>query len=151
MKKKLTDIPGIGPATAVIMDEQGFTNILDVANATPEMMTELPGFGIIRANRIIAAAQKLLEGTLSADQTAVHEAGETHGTMGTKTTKTAKKKKKNKKKISAKKKDKKKDKKKSKKKKAKNTDKKTKSEKPAKNKQKKSKKKTRKSGKNKKK
>ena len=147
MKKKLTDIPGIGPATAVIMDEQGFTNILDVANATPEMMTELPGFGIIRANRIIAAAQKLLEGTLPADQTDVNEAGETHGNMRTKTTKTPKKKKKSKKKISAKKKDKKK----SKKKKGKNTDKKTKSEKPAKNKQKKSKKKTRKSGKNKKK
>ncbi|MEA3548185.1 MAG: helix-hairpin-helix domain-containing protein [Thermodesulfobacteriota bacterium] len=147
MKKKLTDIPGIGPATAVIMDEQGFTTILDVANATPDMLTAMPGFGIIRANRIIAAAQKLLEVTLPADQTAVNETEEAQDTMGTKATKTAKKKKKSKKKISAKKKAKKK----SKKKKGKNIDKKTKSEKPAKNKQKKSKKKTRKSGKNKKK
>ena len=147
MKKKLTDIPGIGAATAVIMDEQGFATILDVANATPDMMTAVPGFGAIRANRVIAAAQKLLEVTLLADQTAVNEAGETQGTMGAKTTKTSKKQKKSKKKTSASKKAKKK----SKKKKGKNTDKKTKSEKPAKKKQKKSEKKTRKSGKKKKK
>lgn len=61
MAKKLTDIPGIGPATALLMEEQGFKSVLDVAKTSMDMMVVVRGFGPIRAGHVIAAAKKLIE------------------------------------------------------------------------------------------
>lgn len=60
MAKKITDIPGIGAATAILMDEQGFKSVLDVAKASSDMLVSVRGFGPVRAGHVIAAAKKLV-------------------------------------------------------------------------------------------
>lgn len=60
MDTPLTNIPGIGEATAEILGEHGYKNCEDIAKATPEELAEVHGFGVVRAQRVIAMAQDLV-------------------------------------------------------------------------------------------
>jgi hypothetical protein len=60
MKQSLTDITGIGPATADILSQHGFSNIELIARATVIELITVPGFSEIRANSVIQHAQSLL-------------------------------------------------------------------------------------------
>lgn len=56
---KLSGISGVGPATARLLTESGFTSVESVARATPEELARIPGFGEARAAAVIAAAGSL--------------------------------------------------------------------------------------------
>jgi len=60
MTNNLTDISGIGAATAARLAEAGFNSIEDIANATPGKLAEASGFGEARVQKIIDAAQEML-------------------------------------------------------------------------------------------
>jgi NAD-dependent DNA ligase len=57
---ELTEIKGVGPATAKVFAKVGFSNVKDVASARPVDLAAVPGVGEIRATRLIAAARSLL-------------------------------------------------------------------------------------------
>ena len=59
MANTLTDISGIGAAAAAKLTEAGFRTVEDVANATPEALGAVPGFGAARAAKVIDAASAL--------------------------------------------------------------------------------------------
>lgn len=56
----LTQISGIGPATARVLTENGFATVEAVATATSAGLARVPGFGSARAAVVIAAAKSLL-------------------------------------------------------------------------------------------
>jgi NAD-dependent DNA ligase len=58
---KLTQISGIGPATARTLAVNGFSTIKEVAGATAGQLAQVPGFGAARAAAVIAAAKSLLK------------------------------------------------------------------------------------------
>ena len=60
MEPEIIDINGIGPAAAATLDEHGITNLADLANASVEEITTVPGFSEARAVRVLAAATELL-------------------------------------------------------------------------------------------
>ena len=60
MEPEIIDITGIGPAAAATLDEHGITNLADLANASVEEITTVPGFSEARAVRVLAAATELL-------------------------------------------------------------------------------------------
>ena len=60
MEPEIIDIPGIGPAAAAALDEHGITSLADLANASVETITTVPGFSEARAVRVLAAATELL-------------------------------------------------------------------------------------------
>jgi transcription termination factor NusA len=53
---KLSDISGVGPATARLLAESGFASVEAIATATPQELARVPGFGEARAAAVIAAA-----------------------------------------------------------------------------------------------
>lgn len=123
---QLTDITGIGEATAATLQAGGLKTAEDVANAAIEDITAVPGFGYTRAARVRALARDLVGSPAAAnsgpaDVTAA-VAGEPEETPAVAVaaesplSKPAKKKKKDKKKGKDKKKDKEKEKEKEKKK-----------------------------------
>lgn len=57
----ITSITGIGPGTAEILAQHGFTSVTDIARASVGQLQSVPGFGAIRASRIIDAAVALLK------------------------------------------------------------------------------------------
>lgn len=57
---KLTNISGIGPATARVLTENGFASVEGVAQATDKHLAKVPGFGVVRAAEVIKAARSLL-------------------------------------------------------------------------------------------
>ncbi len=59
----LTDISGIGPATARVLTDHGFADIGSVASATTEELAKVPGFGHVKAKAAIEAARALTAGT----------------------------------------------------------------------------------------
>ena len=59
MANDLTKISGIGAAAAASLSKAGFTTVEMVANATPEALGKVNGFGADRAARVIADAKKL--------------------------------------------------------------------------------------------
>lgn len=59
-EKQLTEIPGIGPATAKTLSESGFSTVDDIARASTVSLATVPGFGEARAAAVITAAQSLL-------------------------------------------------------------------------------------------
>ena len=69
MATALTDIPGIGPSTAEILQAQGFDSAETLAASTVEKVSEVPGFGTLRATAVIRAANELI-GSNAADQSA---------------------------------------------------------------------------------
>ena len=60
MSATLTDILGIGPDTAKLLIENGLKSPSEIAGATIERLCAVPGFGAIRAGKLIKAANELL-------------------------------------------------------------------------------------------
>ena len=59
MGKTITDIPGIGPSTAEVLAKNGFKTLQQIAGSTVEKLAAVPGFGMIRAARVIKLANAL--------------------------------------------------------------------------------------------
>ncbi len=57
----ITSIKGIGPDSARILQENGFTSVQAIAEASVDLLQIVPGFGAVRAAMIIKAAATLLE------------------------------------------------------------------------------------------
>jgi len=112
---ELTEITGIGEATAGVLNRAGFKSAEDIADAAIEDISAVPGFGYMRAQRTRVAARELVGSTDA--EPAVADDEEAISVLGDAPMKGKDKKKKGKKKD--KKKDGKKDKKKDKKKKGK--------------------------------
>jgi transcription termination factor NusA len=60
MAKFITSLPGVGGATAAILNKHGFRVVEDIANASPEALSAVPGFRASRAAKLIAAARATL-------------------------------------------------------------------------------------------
>jgi DNA repair protein RadA len=54
----LTDLPGIGPATAQLFVEAGFTTIESIANADPASLEQVKGIGPHRAVALQTVARE---------------------------------------------------------------------------------------------
>ena len=63
----LTDIPGIGEATAATLQAGGLNTADDVAAAAIEDITAVPGFGYTRAARIRSLARDLVGSSAAPD------------------------------------------------------------------------------------
>jgi transcription termination factor NusA len=57
MAKFITSLPGVGGATAAILNKHGFRVVEDIANASPDALSAVPGFRASRAAKLIAAAR----------------------------------------------------------------------------------------------
>ena len=62
MSNTLTNIPGIGKAAAVKLNEAGFSSIEDIAKTSAAKLGKVPGFGAARAERVIASAKSIVDG-----------------------------------------------------------------------------------------
>ena len=60
MAKFITSLPGVGGATSATLNKHGFRVVEDIANASPEALSAVPGFRASRAAKIIAAARATL-------------------------------------------------------------------------------------------
>ena len=65
MTLSILDVHGIGQATSVVLAENGFKTVGDLANATITQLVATPGFSEIRAAQVINDARSLVA---SADQ-----------------------------------------------------------------------------------
>lgn len=63
MKTPVTDVTGIGPHTAKLLNEHGFSSAESLAATTTEKLSEVPGFGPLRAQRVIDAAKDVIPPT----------------------------------------------------------------------------------------
>ena len=63
----LTEIRGIGPATAKVFKNNGFSNIEDLASASLADVMKIPGFREARATQVISSAQMVLVTGASVD------------------------------------------------------------------------------------
>jgi Holliday junction resolvasome RuvABC DNA-binding subunit len=63
MKKSLLDVTGVGPATARLLDEAGFSSVASIANAEPGALAMVRGIGPVRAVSLQIEAQQLLAGS----------------------------------------------------------------------------------------
>jgi|GEM_PF-6919347 len=61
MATDIKKVSGIGASAAASLSEAGYTSAEEVANATPEELGKVKGFGPERTARIIAAAKALLD------------------------------------------------------------------------------------------
>jgi NAD-dependent DNA ligase len=61
MTTPITAIPGIGRTTEKILNESGYSSLDDIVNATVEKLSEVHGFGPVRADRIISLARRIIE------------------------------------------------------------------------------------------
>jgi len=57
---QLTKIPGIGPATARLLTENGFASVEAIASADRGDLAKVQGFGEVRAAVVITAARALV-------------------------------------------------------------------------------------------
>jgi len=60
-QSQLTDLPTIGEHTARLLAEHGFQSVADLAAATVEKISAVPGFGDARAVTVREAAVQLLQ------------------------------------------------------------------------------------------
>ena len=60
MTKPITALPGVGDARAQDLNRLGFRTLADIANATPEALSAVPGIRTQRALQLITAARILL-------------------------------------------------------------------------------------------
>ena len=60
MNPAIIDIPGIGPAAAAALAEHSINTLADLAKASVETVSAVPGFSEARATRVIDAARDLL-------------------------------------------------------------------------------------------
>jgi len=56
--KEIDDLPGVGPATADKLRESGFSELMDIAVASPQELTDLADLGLSTASKIIIEARK---------------------------------------------------------------------------------------------
>lgn len=91
MSTPLTAVSGIGPAAAGLLEKHGIASAEQLAQATVEELTKVPGFGTSRATTVIAAARAAL------DAPAASEGGKAKGKKKDKKGKKDRKKKKDKK------------------------------------------------------
>ena len=63
IKKEISvsDLPGVGPATASKLEEVGFTNLISIAVASPGELVDATGVGEIVARKMIQAARSALQ------------------------------------------------------------------------------------------
>ena len=62
MNNSLLDIRGVGPATARLLAEAGFTSVASIADAEPGALAMVRGIGPVRAVSLRTEAQRLLVG-----------------------------------------------------------------------------------------
>ena len=62
MNNSLLDIRGVGPATARLLAEAGFTSVASIADAEPRVLAMVRGIGSVRAVSLRTEAQRLLAG-----------------------------------------------------------------------------------------
>ncbi|MCP4411468.1 MAG: helix-hairpin-helix domain-containing protein [Gammaproteobacteria bacterium] len=84
MTTELTKISGIGTNTAKELSEAGFDSIESIAEATPESLSKVKGFGADRGTRVISAAKELTKKSISQKET-TEETKEVQETTGGKT------------------------------------------------------------------
>ena len=58
MGSPVTEIAGIGPAKANIVEKHGFGTAESIASSSISALTAVPGFGPIRAKNVVAVAKK---------------------------------------------------------------------------------------------
>ncbi len=63
MNDSLLDVTGVGPATARLLAEAGFTSVASIANAEPKALAMVRGIAPVRAASLRTAAQRLLAGS----------------------------------------------------------------------------------------
>lgn len=63
VRKSLLDVTGVGPATARLLDEAGFSSVASIANAEPGALAMVQGIGPVRAVSLRIEAQRLLAGS----------------------------------------------------------------------------------------
>jgi N utilization substance protein A len=61
-KTPLTELEGLGPRTAGLLEEHGIKNIEQLKETSPETMVEIPGIGLKSAEVLIARANAYIEG-----------------------------------------------------------------------------------------
>lgn len=59
MSTPLTEVPGIGPSTAEVLQANGFDSAETLAASTLEKISEVPGFGASRATAVLEAARNI--------------------------------------------------------------------------------------------
>jgi DNA repair protein RadA len=59
--KAVEELPGVGPATAEKLREAGYTDLMSLAVATPDMVAEATEIGSSAAQKIIAAAREAVD------------------------------------------------------------------------------------------
>lgn len=59
MKTLITEIPGIGPAMAIVLAKHGFHTAEDVASSDMKSLCAVPGLGSVKGNTILSAAKNL--------------------------------------------------------------------------------------------
>ncbi len=84
MTTELTKISGIGTNTAKDLSEAGFDSIESIAEATPESLSKVKGFGAARVTRVISAAKELTKKNICQKET-TEETQEVQATTGEKT------------------------------------------------------------------
>lgn len=60
MSRSILEVKGIGPATAVLLTENGITTAEELAAKSPLQVAAIKGFSEIRATQVIANARALL-------------------------------------------------------------------------------------------
>ena len=70
MSTAITEISGIGPATAKVLQEGGFATAESIASSSVAALTAVPGFGLIRAKNVVAAAKKVASTAKKSNSTA---------------------------------------------------------------------------------
>ena len=71
---KMTDVDGVGPKTAVALQEAGFKSVGDLAGASAEAIAKTKGIGKKTAEKIYTSAQKALEKATNKARTDVFDA-----------------------------------------------------------------------------
>ena len=61
MEKLVIEIAGIGQATSVVLTKHGFKTVADVASASVESLSVVPGFANARSLQTIKRAKELLQ------------------------------------------------------------------------------------------
>jgi len=106
--KTLTDVQGIGDATARILTDHGIHSVKALAKAEVAQLTDIPRFGKMRAQAVIRSAMELIESPVKTPSEKKHkkkgkEGKKTKDKKGKKKKKTKDKKGKKKKKTKSKK------------------------------------------------
>ena len=59
--KAVEELPGVGPATAEKLREAGYTDLMSIAVASPDMIAEATEIGSSSAQKIVAAARDAVD------------------------------------------------------------------------------------------